>query len=223
MAVQFRDTETSLSQTMADIARSITGETVTLRHLFELIGEQGLLLFCMFLTIPFLLPVSIPGVSTVFGLVILLIGVGITFNRLPWLPNRLMKRELATKDLIPAMEKGSQMFARLDRVIRPRLLMLTKGQIPTRINGLAIVFSALLLMVPLGLVPFSNTLPALAILFLAVGLLQCDGLFIILGYLAIIATIIYFGALVIGALAAGRGLSELIAFVPTLTHTLQLL
>ena len=45
-----------------------------------------MLLVCVFLTLPFLLPVSIPGVSTVFGLAIILIGVGVTLNRVPWLP-----------------------------------------------------------------------------------------------------------------------------------------
>ena len=46
-------------------------------------GESGLLLLCALLSLPFLFPVSIPGVSTVFGAGIVLISAAITFNRQP--------------------------------------------------------------------------------------------------------------------------------------------
>ncbi len=51
-------------------------------------------------------------------------------------------------------------------------------------------------------VPFSNTMPALAVLFLSVGLLQRDGLCILYGHLVNLATIVYFTALVMGGHAA---------------------
>ncbi len=210
MSVQFQDNKKSLSQTLNDVSQSVEGESITLRQLLSLVGEQGLLLFCMILIIPFLLPVSIPGVSTVFGLLIVLIGIGITINRLPWLPNRLMERSLKTADLRPAFERGATLFARLDRIIRPRMLALTSNTISNRINGLALTFSGVLLMAPLSLIPFSNTIPGVAVLFFAVGILQRDGLFIILGYLMMIATIVYFGALALGAIAMGQGLSQFI-------------
>lgn len=65
-------------------------------------------------------------------------------------------------------------------------------------------------MFPLGLVPFSNTLPAVAILFLSLGMLERDGLLIVAGYLMNVATIFYFGALAIGAVVAGQGMLSLI-------------
>jgi len=79
-----------------------------------------------------------------------------------------------------------------------------------RANGLALVFGGVLLIFPLGLIPFSNTLPAFAILSLAVGALQRDGLFVLLGYLLLFATIIYFGVLAVGAMLAGTGLAAII-------------
>lgn len=210
MGLEFRDTDQSLSETLTQTARSINGETITLRQLFELIGEQGLLLFCMFLTIPFLIPVSIPGVSTVFGAAIILIAVSITLNRVPWLPQRLMNRPIATENLVPTLEKGAQMVARFEHYIRPRLQNLTTGAAVNRLNGAALVFSGVLLMFPLGLVPFSNTLPGLAILFLSIGILQRDGLFIVAGYLMLFATVVYFAVLFLGALLAGQGFLHLI-------------
>ncbi len=210
MAVEFQNAEATLSATLARTAQSLNSEKVTVRQLMESVGEQGLLFFCMVLTIPFLLPVSIPGVSTVFGLVIILIGVGVTLNRLPWLPGRLMQRQMNATDLREALVKGSNVFSRLDRIVRPRLTWLTEGAVINRVNGLALIFGAILLLFPFGLIPFSNTLPALAILFLAVGMLQRDGYFILLGYIMLVVTVIYFGGLILAAIAAGQGISSLL-------------
>ena len=63
-----------------------------------------------------------------------------------------------------------------------------------------LLLGAVLLIFPLGLVPFSNTLPAWAMLLLAAGLVQRDGVLILLGYLFLLGTIVYFAALGIGVL-----------------------
>jgi hypothetical protein len=109
------------------------------------------------------------------------------------------------------LERGAKLFARLDKLIRPRLLALTHGATVNRLNGFLLVGCALLLMAPFGLIPFSKTLPALAILCLAVGMLQRDGIFVLLGYVTMVATMIYFGSLFAAAVAAGKGLSSLLA------------
>ncbi len=203
MTEQFHNTEKPLSAALAEMAGSIRGESISVRELLEELGEQGMLMCSIFLIIPFLVPVSIPGVSTVFGLVITLIGVGVTANRMPRLPKRLLDRQVATAPLSAAFEKGSRLLARMERFIHPRLRALTRGDRIARFNGLMLVLGGLLLMVPFGFVPFSNTLPGLAILFLAIGMLQQDGAFVLLGYLAILATIVYFGILAGAAIAAG--------------------
>jgi hypothetical protein len=50
----------------------------------------------------------------------------------------------------------------------------------------------------------------LAILCLAVGMSQSDGVFVLSGYLLLVATVLYFTILVLLALAAGQGLSGLL-------------
>src|SRR5690606_24872765 len=129
--------------------------------------------------LPFLIPVSIPGVSTVFGFAIILISLSITFNRLPWLPKKLLDRELETRKLVPALEKGASLVARLDNYLKPRMSGFVAGPMMNRINGLAIALAGVLLMFPLGLVPLSNTLPGIAFLLLATGMIQRDGLVVL--------------------------------------------
>jgi hypothetical protein len=204
---EFQDTGESLRTALLRTINRIEGDHVTLRALIGMIGEQGLLLLCTLLTIPFLLPVSIPGVSTVFGAAIILISVGIITNRAPWLPERIMNRPLDADRLKGILKRGADMVARIERVIKPRLHGLTEGAIVNRLNGFAIMAGGILLIFPLGLIPFSNTLPAFAILFLCLGISQRDGLFVLLGYGTLVATVIYFSALAYAAFAAGQGLA----------------
>lgn len=188
--------EKSLSEVLGDMARSVPAEGLTLRELLERLGERGLLLLAMVLTIPFLLPVSIPGTSTPFGLVIALIGVGIITNRPPWLPDRLMRRRLTADNVVPVLERGARLCARVEKLIHPRLFLLTHPATLGRINGVLLVLSALLLMVPLPL-PFSNTLPAYGVLFLAAGSLERDGYVVMAGYLMVGLSIAYLSAVAV--------------------------
>lgn len=208
MAIEFGDTERSLSDTLTAMIASIRGDTITLRELMVEIGEQGFLLLCALLTLPFLIPVSIPGVSTVFGAAIILISLAITLNRLPWLPSRILDRQIETEKLVPTLRKGAELVSKLDRFVRPRLHGLTQGAVMNRFNGLMIMAGGVLLMFPLGLIPLSNTLPGIAILLLSLGIIQRDGLMVAAGYLFLVATTIYFTMLAYAAFAAGQGLSN---------------
>ena len=209
VAAQLNDPQSTLSDTLRATAHAIEESHISLRQMLALVGEQGMLLFCVLLTVPFLLTVSIPGVSPPFGLLNLFIGIGITLNRVPWLPAFLMERRFAAEHLKPTLHKGPDLLARIDRFIRPRLLILTGSVTINRCNGLLIMLAALLLMLPLGAIPFTNAMPAWAILLLAIGMLQRDGLFVALGYALVAATLVWFSALAIGLLMAGQNISTL--------------
>ncbi len=171
---------------------------VTLAEILDLVGDSGLLILMGLLCLVFLIPVSIPGVSTVFGAAILLIAVSRLFRSNLWLPKSLQQRVIASDKLREVLQRAMTWLHRLEKIARPnRLKWLASGALETFTN-LMLILGALLLMAPFGFIPFSNTLPAVAILFLALGLLQRDGACIVLGYLANIATMIYFGVLIAG-------------------------
>lgn len=203
MTVELHNPETSLSTALEGVIAALEPEgNTSLRQLLERIGEQGLLLFTVVLCIPFLFPVGPPGVSTAFGLVILLIGVGVARNRVPWLPDRLLDRPLSVATVLPILVKGRQVCLRLERVVRPRWLQLTAGATVNVVHGSALVFAALVLMAPLPFIPLSNTLPGGAILLLALGLAERDGLLVLAGYLVLLFATVYVGGLLSGAVWA---------------------
>lgn len=209
-SARFRDTQQGIAATLNEVAASLPPESVTIRDLLTLIGEQGLLFFCIILTVPFLTPLPIPGVSTVFGALIMLIALGVIANRLPWLPRQLLDRPINTTQLSPILTRGASLFGGIERFIRPRLLALSNAGGLNRLNGVLLFIAGFLLIIPIPFIPLSNMIPGYAILFLATGMLQRDGVFILLGYLLVIITVIYFGALFIAALAAGSSLGSLI-------------
>lgn len=211
MSLNYSDRNETIRGALERAIDSLVRPTITLRELLHIVGDHGPLLLCALLTVPFLIPISIPGVSTVFGLAILLLAIGITFNRTPWLPRQIMDRSIDAGRLRDVLKRGVGLILKVEAVIMQRLTILTEGYIAGRLTGLAIVAGAGLLMLPLGLVPFSNTLPAFAILFLSIGMAQRDGLLVLAGYAMLVATCVYFTLLAYAAIAAGRGLASIFA------------
>ncbi|HEY0160651.1 MAG TPA: exopolysaccharide biosynthesis protein [Thermoanaerobaculia bacterium] len=200
MTVLEQEGESSLSEKMRETLAMLPEEGVTLVTIRDLIGREGMLLVTAFLTIIFLVPVSIPGVSTVFGGAILLLSVSRLVNKPLWLPKKLKDRVVSTQKLRGGMERGLKWFQRLEKVSRPRRMRgLTRGHgFVGFTNNFGLILGAVLLMAPFGLIPFSNTLPAIALLFFAIGLLNRDGVCILLGHLMNLASIVYFGVLLLG-------------------------
>ncbi|MFD0740420.1 exopolysaccharide biosynthesis protein [Lysobacter koreensis] len=199
----------TLGEQLATIIRELPEDQLTLRELLDVFGEDGLLLLTMLLTVVFLIPVSIPGVSTVFGAVILLVGISRLVGRPLWLPAKLRDKALPAQKLRPGLTAGMVWVQRLEKISRPhRLRVFVEGRVQNLLNNLGFILAALLLMAPFGFVPFSNTLPALALLFYAVGLIQRDGGAMLLGHLANVGTIVYFGILIGGGGVAARELFQ---------------
>jgi len=208
MEMQRKNIEMTAAESVEHVIKNLSGDVVTLREIINVIGHEGMLVFCIFLTLPFMVPVSIPGISTLFGLAIGLIGLGVMTHRPPWLPDRLIRKKFPAHRLRLALEKGTIWIHRLERISRPSISVLTHGSGMARINGLMLITGALLLMAPFGLIPFSNTLPGLAILFLATGVLQRDGRSVLLGYMTLVLTALYFSFLLRGGIAFLQGVIE---------------
>ena len=197
----------SLGDQLEAIIQQLPEDHLTLGELLQVFGDEGLLLLTILLTLVFLIPVSIPGVSTVFGAAILMVGISRVFRRPLWLPAKLRERALPAARLRPALTGGLHWVRRLERISRPyRLRGLVEGGFQDLFNNLAFILAALLLMAPFGFIPFSNTLPGLALLFYAIGMIQRDGTAILLGHLANLGTMVYFSILIGGGGMAAHGL-----------------
>lgn len=209
-AIRFRNPEVRMSAALAAAAAAIRDPAVTLRELLGSLGEQGLLVFCGVLAAPFLLPLTVPGMSTVLGLPMLLIGFAVMASRVPWLPERLLNHSLPAATVRNVLQKVRGWAERFEHLVRPRWLGLTGSRAVNAVNGGLVLVAVLLLMAPIPLVPFVNSVPALAILLLCFGMAERDGLVIVLGYLLTLVAALYIGALVYLLLYAGLHHDQLI-------------
>jgi len=150
---------------------------------------------CLILAAPNLLPVAPPLMSAALALPMLMIAIAVTTNRLPWLPDRLLDRELPSALVQQTIVRVSGWARRIEHLIRPRLPALSSSPGINVLNGVMLVLAVLLLLAPLPLVPLAGTLPAIAIMLLALGMAERDGVAILLGYTMTIIAIVYVVAL----------------------------
>lgn len=180
-----------LATELAQLRDAFEGRSATLREMIGILGDRAYQLLLMLCTLPFLLPVSIPGVSTPFGLAVAIISLQLAVGRLPWLPTRLLDKRLAPDFLTKIVAVTRRVVGILEKALRPQLPALTGTRWLVALHYLTMSAAGLVLALPLP-IPLTNTFPAWAILFLALGLLERDGLFVLAGYAMALATVVWF-------------------------------
>lgn len=179
-----------LSEVLRHLVVEFHQRPVTLREVIVVLQGRAFLLLMILLSLPFLLPVPMPGLSTVLGTVIAVIAFRLTLGQKPWLPARLLDRELPPK-FFPALLSGASRALRfLEVMLKPRQFWLTASPLLLQVHAFIILVAALVLLLPLP--PGTNFPPALCIVTMASGLLERDGRFILAGYVAFVFNIVFF-------------------------------
>jgi hypothetical protein len=173
---------TRLSDDLREILARAGGKALSLQRIVEILHGRGFDVLVIILVLPFCQPIPLPGLSTPFGLALMFFGFRIALRQRPWLPDWLLRRELSYDTLTRIVTMAVAVAKRLEKLIHPRLRFVKHWWSFNVLNGLAIVSSAFILMLPLP-IPFSNTLPAWSILLLALGMMEEDGAVIVFGYL----------------------------------------
>jgi len=172
-----------LSEVIEQLIARFRERPVTLREVIVVLQGRAYTLLMLLLSLPFLLPVPLPGLSTLLGLVIAAIALRLSLGQKPWLPARLLERELPPK-FFPSLLAGARRVLRLLEVmLKPRMLWLSGTPVLLQFHALVILVAALVLLLPLP--PGTNFPPALCIVIMSGGLLERDGRFILAGYVAL--------------------------------------
>jgi len=75
----------------------------------------------LLLSLPFCAPISIPGLSVLFGLVITFLGLRIVFGRKPQLPGFILRKEVKFATLEKIVHLGLKLCTRMEKIARPRM------------------------------------------------------------------------------------------------------
>lgn len=191
-------------ETIAAVLRRLTdparGERITLDEAIETLGDRAYGLAMLMLALPMAVPISaIPGISTVFGIPLILISAQLMLGRpKPWLPQWLGTKSLSRADLARMIDKALPWLERCERYVRPRLLALV-SPLAERAIGAAATFMATIMALPIVL---GNQPPAVAIALFALAVIERDGLFVILGAIVAILATLLVGAVLTAFAAA---------------------
>jgi hypothetical protein len=180
---------------ISGISEKINGEYVTLSDFLEILGPRGQLVGCMLLATPFLIPISIPGTGMVVGFIIFITSISIIFNQGYLIPKRFLNHKFSRESIIKALNTSFRVLNRLEKYMKPRLLIMTNQRAIRGLNSFMLILSTIFFMLPLP-IPLTDTMPALGVFCLSAGTLECDGYLILAGYLVVGITAVYFGLVI---------------------------
>ncbi|WP_309745356.1 exopolysaccharide biosynthesis protein [Chamaesiphon sp. OTE_20_metabat_361] len=186
-----------LSQILAQLLVEYTDRPLPLSVVLKQVGNSGFGTIAGILTMPMLipLPIPLPGFSALVGIGIILVGCQLALGyEKPYLPQRIAQIELSPAASQKLLKNINRLLKPLEKMSRHRFSRFSNSGWGYRITGACLAWDALLMSLPLP-IPLTNLVPAYTILVLAIGLLEFDGLFILIGYGMTVATTIFFASI----------------------------
>lgn len=198
---------TRLSTELAAIVLRADEPGLTLGVLMRQLEGRVYTLLLVLLSVPFCQPITIPGFSTPFGVVLALLGLRFAFRQKPWLPKRLADTHLPPKLLRIVLGAAAKVLGWIEKALHPRMSAVFDYRVTQFAAGLTIFFCGLLLLLPLP-VPLSNLFPALTIVIVAASVAERDGLMLGVGGGLFVVTLLFFAAILIGGVELAEWLKE---------------
>lgn len=196
-----QQTKKTLSETFLSVTEW-HGDEISLKEIIEHFGDRAFGALILFFAAPNMLPLP-PGTSSVLSAPLIFITVQLVMGRSTiWLPEFMVSKKLKTEHVKFFCDKVAELLKRTEVLVKPRYLVMTKPIMERLIGIIALVLSVVLFLpIPLGNLP-----PAVALSLFSVGIIERDGIFVALGWLA---TLISFGILIALGFAAVAAYAQL--------------
>jgi hypothetical protein len=170
---------------------------MTVSEIADRLDERAFGLLILVLSIPCLVP-GLPG-AQVIAVPILLLALQLAVGRVePWLPGWFRRIRVKSGWLQAIADFTEKRLGVVERIARPRWKVLATGA-GERIAGLVMAIAALCIALPI-----TNTIPSIALVAMSIGLLERDGVFVLLGGLVAVAWATLLAGLVV-AVVYGLG------------------
>jgi hypothetical protein len=162
--------------------------------------ERGFGVLLAIAALPICLPIPVPpGYTTFFSIPLFIFSVQMMWGmKSPWLPEWITKKEINKKSLQKLIEKATPWLRKIESYLHPRLTYISVHAWERIIGIFAFIFT-ISISLP---IPLTNFPPGWGILIMSLGLLNKDGLTIIVGMIVgtigvgitlIILTLIWMG------------------------------
>jgi len=184
-----------LGETLKQLLATEGARGLSIRELTAAVGEKGFGLVLIVLSLPSALPVPAPGYSTPFGIVVALVALQMMVGRQNlWIPEKLGNVRIQPKLANRMLGAAAKFLKKIERFIRPRQRWI-RGRAGQCALASVIVVMACLMMLP---IPLTNTLPAMVVFMIGVGLSEDDGLLAVAAFaVGCCAVLLYAGVIYI--------------------------
>ena len=192
MSETIKSNKLTTSKKLLEIREELPDTNITLKQLIEVMSGEGVQFLIIILLAPFLVPASIPGSSSPFGIIIILLELAFLANKTLYVPNFIGSYELSKDTVMKLFEILKKILGYIEKISKPRGQLSTKKYI-LQFNAIINIILAFLLFLPLP-IPFTDFVPAISMLILSVSTLERDTYLMVLGYVATILSLIYFAS-----------------------------
>ena len=176
-----QSSEQRLSEIFARTLDANADGVVVLGEVLDKAGDRGYGFLLILLAIPAFIPILPPGTSGVLGALMSIVALQMLFGlKQPWFPKRWRQKVLSPKVVQAIQTRGVALLRKIERISYPRGRRFTRNGVILRLSALVVIALALVLSSPM---PFMNTLPALGVLLIGVGLANHDIYFLSAGWL----------------------------------------
>jgi hypothetical protein len=176
---------------LEDLIDVFPNEKVSVGELLDRLDSRAHGVLLLILALPMLIP-NIPGISTIFGVLMLLPAwqLMIGHGRM-WLPQKMRNWTFSRDGFTRALNAAIPTLKRVEYLIRPRLSFLAAWP-ATSLVGFQTFVMAVVLILPIW---GANLTPGITVTLTALGLLQRDGLLILLSIPCAIGSVawVYYG------------------------------
>ncbi len=166
----------------ADAAAGTAGDapsaaTATLGDLVNELDERAFGFMLLLLALPCCLP-FIYLLPQIVALPMLALAAQLGLGReAPWLPGPMAARRFEVSSFLSVVKRTGKYARFLEAFARPRFLFLS-GHVGARVVGAVLMIPCASILVPL---PGTNTVPGIGVAITALGLVERDGVLIVLG------------------------------------------
>jgi hypothetical protein len=169
------------SELIAQLPQSFPGETLTLGDLIQALRSRSFGMTILLFAIPNIFPMP-PGIPAISGAILMLLGMQMAFGLDSlWLPKKLEHRSVTRETLTRIAERSIPWIKRFEKFSKPRMTRFTTPM-AARLVGVTIFIHGLVLLMPFPLL--GNIPPGIACCVFGLGLVERDGLIVLLGYVA---------------------------------------
>jgi hypothetical protein len=182
-----------LSRTLVAIAVKLpASRPATLNDIIAQTGARGPYVLLIVLALPFVTPISLPGISNVIGVVMLVILWRLVRGKPAHIPKFAGDRPLQAARMQKILRASSRVLAFIEKLAKPRRTQWLNWRLAQIANASEVALMALMLALPIPpTIPLSNTLPGYAIILLSMSLMEEDGWLIWAAYVVTAGTFAY--------------------------------